>query len=119
MTGMGNPNGSIVLFTDSIPQASPRDGFALGPASRRAPRRSTSPVLTMLAEIRPLMDEQLGSIRLLLRAVERRQCAIAGRQADQAEALERLAARITAIERATTIRPTPETPRPTRRRPLG
>jgi hypothetical protein len=116
---MGNTNGSILLFTDSIPHPPPRDGFAVGRASRQAAKKSSPPVLMMLAQIRALMDQQLGSIRLLLRAVEQRQCAIANRQADQAEALERLAARITAIERAITIRPAPETPRPTRRRPLS
>jgi hypothetical protein len=97
---MGNTNGSILLFRDSAPQSPPRDGSALGRASRRAPKKASS-APTMLAGMRALIDQQLSSIRLLLRSVEPQQCAIASRQAD------RLATRIIAIERATTIRPCP------------
>jgi hypothetical protein len=111
------PDGFNGLFPDAGPAAPPREGFATGRARRR--ERAPSPVLQVLAGIRALIDTQFTNLRLLLRSLEQEQRRLAKRQAEQAEALDRLCTRIVQIERAVSLRPPPEVPVPRRRKPTG
>lgn len=109
------------LFPDLADARPPRDGYALRPIGRprrgRGPPRirNRAPTLAMLAQIRSILDHQLGGMRQSLLQLEQNVGRLADSQASLAEDLARLQRRMVAVERNTAVRPPPEIPTHTRR----
>lgn len=117
---MTDPAELFPIHSDTRP---PREGFATRPIGRRrtAPRprlRNRASALGMLAQIRSILDSQLGGMRQSLRGIEQETRRLANKQSELAESVARLQGRIVAIERNTAVRPLPEIPAHTRRRPV-
>lgn len=75
-------------------------------------------IMTMLGGLRNAFDYYVGDIRRTLRSLDQEQRRIADRQADISETMLQLQTRLVALERQTGLRPPPEIPTHTRRRPM-
>ena len=72
----------------------------------------------VLSEIRALVRDGLGDVRLSLRRLERGARTQLGNQSVTADQLERVLVRLVRIERHLELAETPQAPRISRRRPL-
>jgi hypothetical protein len=100
------------------------EGGCLTPIGRRRFRRAARPSqhpssLRLLAELRAIVDQRLGDVSLTLKAIERHVQRQSEDQAAATEHLDQLRVRMVALERHAGIRPAPELPRHSRRRPLS
>jgi hypothetical protein len=105
----------------------PRNGGCAAPVGRRRSRRAQpalrrfrppSALMMMLAGLRQQLGDGLDAVKRTLTRIEGDVARTAGSAADLAEAVDQLRVRITALERHAGIRPQPEVPRHSRRRPL-
>jgi hypothetical protein len=101
-----------------------RGDACIAPIGRRRARRPRpvrprrpSPAV-MLAELRAYLHDEVGSITMILRRIERALDVQGTRLADTSEGIEGIRIRVTAIERQLGICEQPQTPRISRRRPL-
>jgi hypothetical protein len=104
--------------------SAPREGYAARPIGRRRSGRSSRPrqhasSLRMLADLRGILEHGLGDIGLTLKRIERHVQKQSEDQAAAVEALDHMRVRLVALERHAGIRPQPEVPRHSRRRPLS
>jgi hypothetical protein len=107
--------------------STPRNGGCTAPIGRKRGRRPQpalrryrppSATMMMLAGIRRQLDDGLTGLGQTLKRIEDDVTRTADSAADLAEAVDQLRVRITALERHAGIRPQPEVPRHSRRRPL-
>jgi hypothetical protein len=86
------------------------------PALRRY--RPPSATMMMLAGLRQQLGDGLDAVKRTLTRIEGDVARDADSTADLAEAVDQLRVRLTALERDAGLRPQPEVPRHSRRRPL-
>jgi hypothetical protein len=114
------------LFPDLDLGTPPMDGngYAIRPVGRRRfaharPRpRQRASTLRPIADLRLILDQRLGDIALSLKAIERHVQKQAEDQAAAAQHFDHLRIRMVALERHAAVRPVPEVPWTSRRRPL-
>jgi hypothetical protein len=108
--------------------SAPRNGGCTAPIGRERTRRAQpalrryrppSATMMLMAAPRTQLSDGFTKVEIILKQVGSDVARTADSAADLAEAVDHLRVRLTALERHAGIRPPPEVPRHSRRRPLS
>ena len=113
------------LFPGLLDAPTPREGYASNPIGRcrqarpvRRRYRPPSATLALLAQLRRQLDDGLTGIGQTLKRIEGDFAGSVAILAGLGEAVDQMRRRMIALERHAGIRPAPELPRHSRKRPL-